>query len=366
MKNNKIVLCSFSFIAMILFLVFVSSTASAAITQGAPRIVNETGLTTNDMVQTGKDRNEMTTSAEDTSGNTEVTVYNGGMAFVKEKKEIDLKNGSNSFGYTNVASQIDPTSVLLEDPTNNKTIVLEQQYEYDLISNSNLLDKYLEKEITVTDRESKNYTGKLLSHDEKGVVLERKDGSIVASEASKVEFPNAAGLITKPTLVWQIYSPISGKRNLLISYLTGGLSWSANYIIKTSADSTKADVRSWISIDNKAGITFENVKLKLVAGEIHRISNMVPMMYIKSSRVGSTLHEAVSETPLFEYHLYTLEKPITLINNQVKQISLFSVDSVPIEKELVFDSSKSDKVQIVLKMENSEAKVLGNHSLKEL
>jgi len=364
MKNKKIVLCSFSFIAMILFLIFVSSTAASAVTQGAQSMINKTIISASDTIQAGKeinemDRNEMTASAEATSGDTEITVYNGGMAFVKEKKEVGLKNGSNSFEFTNVASQIEPTSVLLEDPTNNKITVLEQQYEYDLVSNSNLLDKYLAKEITVTDREGKNYTGKLLSHDEKGVVLERIDGSVMAMEASKVQFPDASGLITKPTLVWQIYSPISGKRNFLISYLTGGLSWSANYVIKTSSDSTKADIRSWISIDNKAGTTFENAKLKLVAGEIHRISNIVPMMYIKSARVGPTFNEEVSETPIFDYHLYALEKPINLINNQAKQISLFSADSVPIQKELVFDSSKSDKVQIVLKMENSEAKGLG-------
>ena len=84
---------------------------------------------------------------------------------------IELKNGSNSFEYTNVASQIDLTSVLLEDPINNKTIVLEQQYEYDLVSSSNLLDKYLEKKITLKNREGKNYTGELLSHDEKGSSL---------------------------------------------------------------------------------------------------------------------------------------------------------------------------------------------------
>jgi hypothetical protein len=332
---------------------------SASAAQSAQPTINETIITTNDTVQTYKDGNEMTAGTEEMSGNTEVTVYDGDLALVKEKKEIDLKSGSNRFEYTNVASQIDPTSVLVEDPTNNKTAVLEQQYEYDLVSSSNLLDKYLDKEITVTDREGKNYTGKLLSHDEKGVVLERNDGSVVALEASKVEFPETSGLLTKPTLIWQIYSPTSGKRNLLISYLTGGLSWSANYVVKTSADSTKADIRSWISIDNKAGITFENAKLKLVAGEIHRVSDMLPMMYLKKSVESSTSYDAVSETPFFEYHLYTLEKPITLINNQAKQISLFSADSVTVQKELVFDSWKGDKVQVVLNMENSEAKGLG-------
>jgi hypothetical protein len=301
----------------------------------------------------------LTARAEQMSGGTEVTIYNQNLALVKEKKGFDLKSGINSVEYTEVASQIDPTSVLVEDSTDKGTAVLEQQYEYDLVSNSNLLEKYMGKEITVTDREGKNQTGKLLSHDEKGVVLERDDGSVVALDASKVEFSNASGLLTKPTLIWQISSPTSGKRDLLISYLTGGLSWSANYIVKTNADSTKADIKSWVSIDNRAGTSFGDTKLKLVAGDVHRVSGSVPIYDSVVAGAAPTAKTGLSETTLFEYHLYTLEKPVTLANNQAKQISLLSADSVPVQKELVFDSGKGDKVQVVLKMENSEAKGLG-------
>jgi hypothetical protein len=93
----------------------------------------------------------------------------------------------------------------------------------------------------------------LLSHDEKRIVLERNDGSIMALEAAKVNFSTASGILTKPTLIWQIYSSTAGKRDLLISYLTGGLSWKANYIVRVNADSTEADTKSWVSIDNKTG-----------------------------------------------------------------------------------------------------------------
>jgi hypothetical protein len=301
----------------------------------------------------------LTARAEQMNGGTEVTIYNQNLALVKEKKEFDLKSGINSVEYSEVTSQIDPTSVLVEDSTDKGTTVLEQQYEYDLVSSSNLLEKYMGKEITVTDREGKTQTGKLLSHDEKGVVLKRDDGSVVALDASKVEFSNASGLLTKPTLIWQISSPTSGKRDLLISYLTGGLSWSANYIVKTNADSTKADIRSWVSIDNRAGTSFDDTKLKLVAGDVHRVSGSVPIYDSVVAGAAPIAKTGLSETTLFEYHLYTLEKPVTLANNQAKQISLLSADSVPMQKELVFDSWKGDKVQVVLKMENSEAKGLG-------
>ena len=163
--------------ALILVIILVSSTVSAANKQNASPTITETKITTSEMTQA------LTAGIEEMSENTEVTVYNEGLALVKEKREIDLKNGTNSLEYVNVASQIDPTSVLVEDPTNNKTVVLEQQYEYDLVSSSNLLDKYMGKEITVTDREGKTQTGKLLSHDEKGVVLESNNGSVVALDA---------------------------------------------------------------------------------------------------------------------------------------------------------------------------------------
>ena len=287
----------------------------------------------------------------------EITVYNSNLALIKEKRKLDLKIGVNSVEYTNVTSQIDPTSVLVEDPIDKKTSVLEQQYEYDLVSSSNLLDKYMGKEITAMDIEGKINTGKLLSHYDKGVVLERNDGSVVSLEASKINFSNASGLLIKPTLVWQIYSTTAGKRDLLISYLTGGLSWKIDYIVKVNVDYTEADIKSWVSIDDKTGTNFENAKLKLVAGDINRIHSSqsenlykVALADSKSSFTGGTL---------FEYHLYTLKKPTNLKNNQTKQLSLLSADSVPVSKELVFDGQRDDKIRVIIHIDNSEVKGLG-------
>ena len=288
----------------------------------------------------------------------EITVYGDNLTLIKEKRKLDLKIGVHSVEYTNVTSQIDPTSVLVEDPINKKTAMLEQQYGYDLASRPNLLDRYVGKEIQVTDREGKTDTGKLLSHDEKGVVLERNDGSVVALDASKMEFSNASGLLTKPTLVWQIYSPTAGKRGLLISYLTGGLSWKANYIVKVNADYTEADIKSWVSIDNKTGTNFENAKLKLVAGDINRILTSQPRN-VEYKAALATPKGSFTKGTLFEYHLYTLEKPTNLKNNQIKQLSLLSADSVPVRKELVFDGQRDDKIRTIIHIDNSEVKGLG-------
>lgn len=295
---------------------------------------------------------------------TEVTVYNNNLALVKERRELELNSGVNTVEYTDVAALIDPTSVMFEDTRNKDTAVLEQNYEYDLVSGQKLLQKFLDREITVREKEGDTYTGTLLSYDG-GVVLRLNDGKVVTiSEVSKVEFPDSADLLTKPTLVWQVYSPAAGKRDVLTSYLTGGMSWRADYIVKANADDTKADIQGWVSIDNSAGTTYENARLKLVAGEVHRVVAPIYPLY-EGEAVVDVAEESLGakdsfvEESLFEYHLYTLERPATLKNNQVKQLSLLSADAVPVKKELVFDVTKSNDVRAVLTLNNSKERGLG-------
>lgn len=305
----------------------------------------------------------ITAEAAETDSATEVTVYNTNLALVKERRELDLNTGVNNIEYTDVAALIDPTSVMFEDTKNKNTAVLEQNYEYDLVSSYKLLDKFLGKEITATEKEGETYTGTLLSHDG-GVVLQLSDGKVVSiTEVSRFEFPDSAGLLTKPTLVWQIYSPVSGSRDVLTSYLTGGMSWNANYIVKTNADDTKADIQGWVSIDNRAGTTYEDARLKLVAGDVHRIVVPEPGYYEVPVEAEEEAYDGAKggfvEESFFEYHLYTLERAATLRNNEVKQISLLSADSVPVEKELIFDASKNSDVQVVLNLTNSRQKGLG-------
>jgi hypothetical protein len=310
----------------------------------------------------GKQTLDKMKKAPDSNSIIELTIYSQNLALVKEKREINLKTGTQNIEYTNVATEIDPTSIIVEALADENTVILEQDYEYDLESNSKLLDKYLGREIIVTDKEGFAHTGKLLSHDS-GIVLYRKEKNIVSlPEISTIEFPDIENIFTKPTLIWKINSLNSGKRDFLISYLTGGISWKAEYVIKINEDYTKADIKSWAIIENRAGTDFENAKIQLVAGEIHRIYTPQPKaMYLKGTveKLVSTSAGGFIEEGLFEYHLYNLERPTTLKNNQGKQISFFSANNVPIEKELVLDIWKGEKIQVILKTENSKKKGLG-------
>jgi hypothetical protein len=303
----------------------------------------------------------LTPETDENFNNTEITVYEQGIALVKERREIDLQNGVTQVEYTDIASGIYPTSVIIEDPENEETVLLEQNYEYDVLNSSSLLEKYIGREVNVTDRNGETYTGTLLSHAGNSIVLRTEAGEVVVLEDfSKVELADSSGLSIRPALVWQVYSPVSGTRELVISYLTSGINWEAAYVLMSNAENTEADIRGWASIDNKAGMTFENAVLRLVSGQINRVSEPMPLPAAEKA----VADEAVSqmpfvEEPLFEYHLYTLEKPATLENNQAKQISLLSADSVPIEKKLIYDSSLSEKVLAYLTLQNTNESGLG-------
>ncbi|UGV40198.1 DUF4139 domain-containing protein [Methanococcoides orientis] len=299
-------------------------------------------------------------SASPMTGSTEVTVYNQDLALVKEKRDITLKNGYNHVQYSDVASRIDPTSVILESPDEPGIFVVEQNYEYDLVSSSKLLDKYIDREITVTDPEGNEYQGTLLSHGD-GMILRTRDGVVTLSEVAKVEYPDIAGLLTKPTLVWQVYSPVSGNRDIWTSYLTGGMSWKANYIIKNNPDDSMVDIDGWVTIDNKAGTSFNDASLKLIAGDINRASNdrtvFSGFYYDMAATDGPA--EQFEEESFFEYHMYTLDRHTNLNDNEIKQISLLSANNVPVTKEYLYDGVQEDKVRVTLAMNNSEATGLG-------
>lgn len=292
----------------------------------------------------------------------ELTIYEQGIALVKERREINLDSGANQVKYTDISSGIDPGSVILEDPENKDTVLLEQNYEYDLLNSSSLLERYLGREVNVTDRNSETHTGILLSHTGNSVVLETEAKKVVVIEAfSKIELAGSSELSIKPALIWQIYSPVSGTRELMISYLTGGINWEAAYVLMSNAENTRADLRSWVNIDNRAGMTFENAVLKLVSGQINRVSQTVTP---RTEEKAVANEVAASQAPfteegLFEYHLYTLKNPAILKNNQAKQISLLSANSVPIEKKLIYDSSLNDKVLAYLTLKNSNESGLG-------
>ncbi len=309
-------------------------------------------------------------SSSDKEG-TELTIYNQNLALVKEFRNLELEKGLNLVRYEDIAKHIKADSVLFTDLTDPNAFVVEQNYEYDLVSLEKLLQKYIDKVITVEDADNNVFTGRLLSYDSSELVLESEGKIIAIKDAKRIEFPELPeGLLTKPTLVWKLYTEQSGLHKTQTSYLTSGISWEASYVAKVNASDSMAELAGWVTITNKSGTSYPNTTLKLIAGELHLISPKYEIAYRKVAypEVGETPSpEQFEEEALFEYHMYTLERKTDIKNNETKQISLLKAKNIPLKKEYVFDADTSyywqrngsNKVKVMLSFKNAEENGLG-------
>jgi len=300
-----------------------------------------------------------------------VTVYNSNLGVVKDLRTIDINSGTSQIAITDVAQFIDPTSVHID--LNGE--VIEQNYQYDLVSLDKILQKYIDKDIQLIGENSELIEGKLLSSFGGQIVLQKKEGGLLMlPNLSKYRFSVGTlpeGLITKPTLLWKVNSPKSGKQDVEISYQTSGMNWHAEYVAVLNSDDTKLDLNSWVSIENKSGTTYKDAILKLVAGDVNlvkdqqRVNYQPQEMMVKSMGVSQPQFQ---EKEFFEYHIYNLQRPTTLANNETKQISLFETSGVKAVKKYFYDggrnyyssnASQTGKVDVVVEFENKEENNMG-------
>ncbi|HKJ80877.1 MAG TPA: DUF4139 domain-containing protein [Ignavibacteriaceae bacterium] len=296
-----------------------------------------------------------------------VTVYNQNLGVVKDVRNIDIKSGISSLAITDVAQNIDPTSVHI----NLNGDVLEQNYQYDLVSLYKILAKYIDRDIKLIGDNNEIIEGNLLSASNSQIVLRKKDGgllmlpSLTGYRLSVGSLPE--GLITKPTLLWMVHSPISGKQDVEISYQTSGMNWHAEYVVVLNKDDSKLDLNSWVSIENNSGTTFRNAKLKLVAGDLNLVKNQnqnvynSPELYLRKNEMSG---DQFQEKSFFEYHIYNLKRPTTLAQNETKQISLFEAQNIRVHKKYLYSNNYrsrtgQQKVAVIVEFENSKENSLG-------
>jgi hypothetical protein len=271
-----------------------------------------------------------------------------GYAVVKQERDLDLERGRAELRFVDVAALIEPTTVRFESLTDPEgTQVLEQNYQFDLVSQQKLVERYLDREITVEQARGdkiESFTGTLLSASG-GLILEDAQGRIRALQGwSGIEFPELpGGLITRPTLVWDVLADRGGEHRTRVSYQTQGMTWWADYNLVfapgENANSGLLDVGAWVSIINQSGAAYGDAKLKLIAGDVHRAPQAG--VYQKKARAMPMMAEAevagFEEKAFFEYHLYTLGRPTTLPDNSTKQLELFdAARGVPADKILVY------------------------------
>ncbi len=272
-----------------------------------------------------------------------------GYALVRDDRDMKIKQGRSQLSFTDVAALIDPTTVTFSSLTDPSTRVLEQNFQFDLVSTQKLLLKFIDRQITV-DKSSGNsvtpITGTLLSAID-GIVLRGTDGSIYSLPAyTSVRFPDLpGGLNTRPTLVWDIQSPAGGSHKTRVTYQTGGITWWADYnlIFNEGADANSGllDLSAWVSIINQSGATYQDAKLKLIAGDVHRAAPVLDRaMRTKVMEMAVAAPQGANgfeQKDFFEFHLYTLGRTTTLPNNSTKQIELFDqAKQIPAKKVLLY------------------------------
>jgi len=295
-----------------------------------------------------------------------ITIYNNDLAVVKDSRQIDLEKGVAELKYQEVAAAIDPTSVHFKSLTApDKVAIIEQNYEYDLISSDKIAEKYLDQEITVHLKDA-TFKGTLLSNEGSNLIL-KTDSDIVKliskSGIVNIDFPKLpSGLVTRPTLVWKINTDKPGTHKTEVSYLTSAMNWHAEYVAVAKNDDKNLELSAWVSIDNKSGATYPDAKLKLIAGEVNRV---VPPRPIRAAKgYALEMMEAAApqfeEKAFFEYHLYTLQRPATINNNQIKQISLFPTAVSDVNKIYTYEPRRAaEDVRVNLEFMNSKSNGLG-------
>ncbi len=274
-----------------------------------------------------------------------------GYAVVKQERQVELKAGVGTVRFSDVAAHIDPTTVMFESLTDAAgTHVLEQSYQFDLVSQEKLMERYLDKEITLVQTQgdkTQQYTGVLLSSSPGSAILRTADGKVqIVQGYAAATFPELpGGLIARPTLVWKVATGQAGAHKTRVTYQTEGITWWADYnVVFTdgeNANSGVLDIGAWVSILNKSGASYPDAKLKLIAGDVHRAPQ--PQMKMARAR-GVTMDMAAApeaagfeEKAFFEYHLYTLGRPTTINENATQQIELFpTARGVKAEKVLVY------------------------------
>ncbi len=267
-----------------------------------------------------------------------VTVYNSDLGLIKDLRHVALPSGVAELRFGDVAAKIMPQTVHIKSLTPQSQLqVLEQNYEYDLLTPEKLLEKSVGKEITVL-KDGVEVPLTILSTNQ-GLVY-RLGGRIFTGHPGNLIFPSIPeNLISEPTLVWILESRGGARQRIEASYLTRGLNWKADYVAALDSRDKNMDLSGWVTLDNQSGATYRNAKLKLVAGDVNRVIEEYgarDAMRALSEVSAKAASPQFSEQTFFEYHLYSLQRATTIKSQQTKQVSLLSADRIPVTKRYFY------------------------------
>ena len=302
-----------------------------------------------------------------------VTIYNQDLALIRDAREITLAPGRQTLAFREVSARIRPQTALLAAP---ELQVLEQNFEYDLLSPKSLLEKYVGREVMLV--KSHPTTGE--EQMEKAVVLSAGSGVVLkvgdhieSGVPGRLIYPDVPqDLRDRPTLTMLVDSRVGKSQQVVLSYLTGGLSWHADYVAELAADDTRLDLSGWVTLKNESGATYRDAHLKLVAGDVNRVPDQMDRRRAKGMVMAeAAVASGMAEELMFEYHLYSLGRPTTIREKQSKQVSLMQAGDVQVQKEFVLqgrdyyysnragDLGRKMKVGVFVELNNTKQAGLG-------
>lgn len=269
-----------------------------------------------------------------------VTIYNDDLALVKDRRTVVLDRGEGRLAFREVSARMRPETALLRSPSRPEELsVREQNFDFDLLTPETLLQKYVGRTVRVvkvhpaTGAETEVEAQVLAATN--GVVLKVGD-RIETGVPGRIVFPDVPETLRdRPTLVLDLVSASAGPREVELSYLTGGLSWKADYVAELAPGGGSLDLSGWVTLTNASGTPYPDAKLQLVAGDVHRVQEELALRrdFARPEMAVAAPAPAMREEPLFEYHLYTLERPTTLKENQTKQVALLAAEKIPVRRE---------------------------------
>jgi hypothetical protein len=311
-----------------------------------------------------------------------LTVYNSNLSLVRDVRQLNLASGESRLRFMDIAASINPATVHFRsmiDPA--KLSVVEQNYEYDLLDPNKLLQKFVGREVTLVRPKLSSGT---TEYDEVKATLLSLNGApvwkigneiVTGLSYESIRFPELPeNLYERPTLLWTLQNSGARRQRVEASYLTGNLSWSADYVLNVGKDEAAGDLDGWVTLVNHSGTGFKNAQLQLVAGDIHRV---VAQYGDEIKAMGAMARSAPAPAPFqqeafAEYHLYSLSRRTSIFDQESKQISLLNASHFPLQKMYVVNGQSyyyrsaaqpgapvKDPVQVFYKFKNEDKAGLG-------
>ena len=307
-----------------------------------------------------------------------VTIYNENLALIKDTRRVALDAGINRLALREVSGRMRPETASLRSLTHPGSLsLLEQNFDFDLLTPAKLLEKYVGREVKVFRVNQKTgvewfETATVLAANS-GVVLRIGDRIETGLPGRIVYDGVPPNLRDRPTLVTELQSTRAGAQTVELSYLSGGLAWKADYVAELNATDNALDLNGWVTLTNTSGTAYPNARLQLVAGDVNRVRDELRFAAKTSGirALEAAAPRSMAQESLFEYHLYTLQRPTTIADNQTKQVVLLGAGGVPVVKELLLQGSdyyyrssvggigQKIKVGVFVQFENREASRLG-------